>query len=172
MDMAQAWPPLRRQPVSTTALRFCAGNDEKVEAMERLNDKVVVVTGGARGIGATMAKAFAGEGAKVVVTDITDPSATVEAITKVGGQALGVKMDVTCNKEIAKMVETAEQAFGSIEGLLNNAGLFATIRLKPFWEISEDEWDEVVRVNTGAAFRSPRACCQVCAGAGAAKLST
>lgn len=121
--------------------------------MGRLEGKVAVVTGAARGIGATLAKAFAAEGAKVVVTDISDTAATVDAIKSVGGQALGAKMDVTNNDDIAAMVKTTEAAFGPIECLLNNAGMFATVKLKPFWEISEDEWDRVMRINVRGGFQ-------------------
>src|SRR5665213_2976732 len=119
----------------------------------RLQDKVAVVTGASRGIGATLAKAFAAEGAKVVVTDITDTGACVKAIKDAGGQAMGVKLDITSNDDIAAMVKDAESAFGPIELLLNNAGLFAKIQLKPFWEITEKDWDEVMRVNVRGGFQ-------------------
>jgi NAD(P)-dependent dehydrogenase (short-subunit alcohol dehydrogenase family) len=121
--------------------------------MGRLDGKVAVVTGASRGIGATLAKAFAGEGAKVVVTDIADTKACVDAIKAAGGQAIGHKVDVTNNADIAAMVKAAEVAFGPIELLLNNAGLFAKIQLKPFWEITEDEWDTVMRVNVRGGFQ-------------------
>jgi len=121
--------------------------------MGRLQDKVVAVTGAARGIGATLAKAFAAEGAKVVVTDVTDIGATVNAIKSKGGAAIGCKVDVTSNADIAAMVKAAEAAFGPIECLLNNAGLFAKIELKPFWELTEDEWDQVMRVNVRGGFQ-------------------
>src|SRR5262245_29443226 len=121
--------------------------------MGRLQGKVAVVTGAARGIGATLAKAFAAEGAKVVVTDVGDTAATVAAIKAAGGEAIGRKMDVNSNDEIAAMVKAAEEAFGPIECLLNNAGLFADIALKPFWELSEDEWDRVLRVNVRGGFQ-------------------
>lgn len=62
-------------------------------------------------------------------------------------------MDVTSNDDIGAMVRAAEQAFGSIECLLSNAGLFANIRLKPFWELSEDEWDLVMRVDVHGGFQ-------------------
>ena len=121
--------------------------------MGRLDNKVAVVTGASRGIGATLAKAFASEGAKVVVTDITDVGACVDAIKAAGGQAIGHKVDVTNNGDIAAMVKAAESVFGPIELLLNNAGLFAKIELKPFWEITEDEWDTVMRVNVRGGFQ-------------------
>ena len=121
--------------------------------MARLDGKVAVVTGASRGIGATLAQAFAREGAKVVVTDITDVGACIDAIKAVGGQAIGHKVDVTNNGDIAAMVKAVESAFGPIELLLNNAGLFAKIELKPFWEITEDEWDMVMRVNIRGGFQ-------------------
>jgi NAD(P)-dependent dehydrogenase (short-subunit alcohol dehydrogenase family) len=121
--------------------------------MGRLQDKVAVVTGAARGIGAALAQAFAAEGAKVAVTDITDTGNTVDAIKRAGGRAIGIKVDVTSNSDIAAMVTAVEREFGPIECLLNNAGMFATIRLKPFWELSEDEWDLVMRVNVRGGFQ-------------------
>jgi NAD(P)-dependent dehydrogenase (short-subunit alcohol dehydrogenase family) len=121
--------------------------------MGRLDSKVAVVTGASRGIGATLAKAFSAEGARVVVTDIADTAATVNAIKAAGGQAIGLKLDVTSNSDIAAMVQKTEAEFGPIELLLNNAGLFAKIQLKPFWEITEDDWDEVMRVNVRGGFQ-------------------
>ena len=121
--------------------------------MDRLKGKVVVVTGAARGIGATLAQAFAGEGAKVVVADISDTGKTVDAIKAAGGEAIGRKIDVTSNDDIAAMVKAAEDSFGPVECLLNNAGMFATIKLKPFWELTEDEWDQVMRVNVRGGFQ-------------------
>src|SRR5262245_59508976 len=121
--------------------------------MGRMQDKVAVVTGAARGIGATLARAFAAEGAKVVVTDIIDTAATVNAIKSKGGRAIGCRMDVTSNADIGAMVRAVESEFGPIECLLNNAGMFATMKLRPFWEISEDEWDQVLRVNVRGGFQ-------------------
>lgn len=125
--------------------------------MERLQGKVAAVTGAARGIGAAVAKAFAVEGAKLVIADISDTGPTVDAIKAAGGEAIGCKVDVTSNGDIAAMVQAAESAFGPIECLLNNAGMFATIRLKPFWELSEDEWDLVMRVNVRGGFQVTKA---------------
>ena len=121
--------------------------------MGRMQDKVTVVTGAGRGIGAVMAKAFAAEGARVVVTDVRDTSPTVDAINAAGGQALGLHMDVTSDADIANMVQRTEASFGPIECLMNNAGVFASVALKPFWEIPTDEWDMMMRVNVRGSWQ-------------------
>ncbi len=80
--------------------------------MNRLENKVAVITGAAQGIGATYAMAFAEEGAKVVVSDIHDPSSVVAEITEKGGSAIGVIADVTDNRALADLVEAAESNLG------------------------------------------------------------
>ena len=113
--------------------------------MGRMTGKVAVVTGAAQGIGRTYAEALAAEGAKVVVTDIQDTAEAVAAIKEAGGEAIGLETDVTSDDSLAAMVEAAESAFGPIEVLINNASIFATITLKPFTQLSNDEWDAVDR---------------------------
>ncbi len=121
--------------------------------MHDLKGKVAVVTGAAQGIGATFASALAAQGANVVVTDVADTAKAVAAIKGAGGTALGVQMDVTRNESIAAMVAQAEKIFGPIEILINNAGLFAALKLKPYSEISEEEWDRVMAVNVRGMFQ-------------------
>jgi len=125
--------------------------------MGRVNGKVAVVTGGAQGIGRAYAECLAAEGAKVVVTDIQDTSEVVDAIKKAGGEAIGLKTDVTSNVSLEAMVEAAETAFGPVELLVNNAAVFASIEMKPFTQISEDEWDLVMRVNVRGPFQAVKA---------------
>ena len=125
--------------------------------MARVKDKVAVVTGGAQGIGRAYAECLASEGAKVVVTDILDTNEAVDAIKKVGGDAIGLKTDVISNVSLESMVEEAEKAFGPIEILVNNAAVFASIEMKPFTQISEDEWDLVMRVNVRGPFQAVKA---------------
>ena len=125
--------------------------------MRAFEGDVALVTGAAQGIGAALAAALAGAGARVVVSDVQDTASTVQAIRSAGGQALGVRGDVTDNASIAEVVEAAEAAFGPIGILVNNAGLFANLKLKPFLEIDEREWDQVFRVNVRGVFQVTKA---------------
>ena len=95
--------------------------------MKRLEDKVAIVTGAAQGLGETYAKALAAEGAKVMVSDIDDPTRVVDEINGSNGVAAGIVCDVTDDIYIGSMVATTEKKFGSVEILVNNAALFAAI---------------------------------------------
>lgn len=125
--------------------------------MKRLNNKVAIVTGAAQGIGAAYAKGLAQQGAKVVLADLADPSVAVAEIIAAGGQAIGCKVDVTNSESLNAMVKQTEAEFGPVEILVNNAAIFAALELKPFWEISEDEWDLVMRVNARGPFQCTKA---------------
>lgn len=123
----------------------------------RLKDKVVVITGAAQGIGAAFALGMAEEGAKVVIAARSDSSAVVNQIIAFGGQAIGCNVDVNDNASLQAMVEKTEAEFGPIEVLINNAALFSSITLKPFTEIDEDEWDQVMKVNVRGPFQCAKA---------------
>ncbi|MGI9221316.1 MAG: SDR family NAD(P)-dependent oxidoreductase [Woeseiaceae bacterium] len=125
--------------------------------MGRMSGKVAVITGAAQGIGRTYAEALAAEGAKVVVTDIQDTDDAVAAIKAAGGEAIGLNTDVTSDESLQAMVDQTEAAFGPIEVLINNASIFATLTLKPFTQISNDEWDAVMRVNVRGPFQATKA---------------
>jgi NAD(P)-dependent dehydrogenase (short-subunit alcohol dehydrogenase family) len=125
--------------------------------MSTLDGKVAIVTGSAQGIGATLAVSLARQGAAVVVCDIQQPAATVAEITANGGRAIGFVTDVTDNTSLAALVAGAEDAFGPVSVLINNAGLFGTLELKPFMQITEDEWDRVFRVNARGVFQATKA---------------
>jgi 3alpha(or 20beta)-hydroxysteroid dehydrogenase len=90
----------------------------------RLNGKVALISGGARGMGAEEARIFAREGAKVVIGDISeDDGKAVEAqIAEAGGQALFIRLDVTQEADWAKAVDQAVSSFGKLDVLVNNAG--------------------------------------------------
>ncbi len=125
--------------------------------MSRLDGKVAVVTGAAQGIGETYAKALAAEGARVVVSDVADPSRVVDEITNAGGKAIGAIADVTDDGSLSALVTAAEAAFGPIEILVNNAGLFAALRLTPIMQIPNEEWDRVMTVNVRGTVQTTRA---------------
>ncbi|OED35996.1 dehydrogenase [Chromatiales bacterium (ex Bugula neritina AB1)] len=115
--------------------------------MGRLDNKTAIITGAAQGIGALMAKVMADEGAKVLVTDVQDTSAAVKAITDAGGTAKGMKVDITDNDDLKAMVDTATGELGGLDIMVNNAAIFATLTPKPFFEISDEEFDTIMRVN-------------------------
>ena len=125
--------------------------------MGRVEGKVAVVTGAAQGIGRAYAECLAKEGAKVVVTDVQDTSETLSAITDTGGNAIGLNVDVTSNESLQEMVTVAESEFGPVDILINNAAVFASLEVKPFTEISEEEWDLVMRVNLRGPFQAVKA---------------
>lgn len=125
--------------------------------MDRLKDKVAVVTGAAQGIGETYAKAMAAEGAKVVVSDIADTDRVVKEIQSAGGTAMGVSADVTNDDSLAAMVEATEAELGNIEVLISNAALFTALRLTPIMQMSNEDWDRVMTVNVRGTFQSTKA---------------
>ena len=138
--------------------------------MSRLEGKTAVITGAAQGIGAIMAKAMADEGAKVLVTDVQDTAGAVKAIADAGGTARGMKVDVTSNDDIAAMVETATSSLGGIDIMVNNAAIFAAIKPKPFFEIDDDEFDAIMRVNVRSVHQVMRAVVPAMIKAGGGKI--
>jgi 3-oxoacyl-[acyl-carrier protein] reductase len=113
----------------------------------RLKDKVAIVTGAARGIGQSFAQRLAREGAKVVAADVLDVAETVKGIADSGGTALGVRADVTSGESTRRMAEQAVQAYGRIDVLVNNAGLYGGLKTKALDAIPEEEWDRVFAIN-------------------------
>ena len=119
--------------------------------MGRLEGKVALVTGSARGIGAATAARFAAEGAAVVIADRRDElGAEVEkAIRDQGGRASFVHLDIVSEKEWSRAVAFATDEFGGLDVLVNNAGI---IRVKPFVETTLDELQKVLDTNLVGAF--------------------
>ena len=103
--------------------------------MGRLSNRTVIVTGAAQGIGAAYAEALAKEGARLSVCDLQIPNATVSAIRRAGGEAIGNACDISDPAAVARMVQQTKDKFGTIDGLVNNAAMFATIKPKRFEEI-------------------------------------
>jgi NAD(P)-dependent dehydrogenase (short-subunit alcohol dehydrogenase family) len=123
----------------------------------RLEGKVAVVTGSARGLGRAYALRLAKEGAKIVVADILDGKETVDLVRQQGGDAIYVNTDVTSEESTQDMARKAIEKFGRIDILINNAALFATITKKPFFEIPAKEWDAVMAVNLKGPFLCSKA---------------
>lgn len=119
--------------------------------MGRLDGKVVLISGGARGQGATEAKMMAGEGAKVVFGDILDDEGKmVEAeIAEVGHEATYVHLDVTKEADWTAAVQTAVDRYGKLDILVNNAGIL--IR-KSIEETTEEDWDRIMAINAKGVF--------------------
>ena len=125
-----------------------------------LEDRVAIVTGGAKGIGRAISERFAAEGAKVVVADIAKPEAekTLQAIEAAGGEALTVVCDVTNADQVRKMADAAVAAFGKIDILVNNAGALLGGVTKPnnLASITEEAWDRMLDLNLKGAFLCSR----------------
>jgi NAD(P)-dependent dehydrogenase (short-subunit alcohol dehydrogenase family) len=119
----------------------------------RLKDKVAVITGAASGIGRESALLFAGEGAAVVACDINESGAaeTVSEIRKNDGQALGVRVDVSRASDCQKMIELAEEQFGAINILFNNAGIMDG-RDDNAVTTEEEIWDLTMGINLKGVF--------------------
>jgi 3-oxoacyl-[acyl-carrier protein] reductase len=125
--------------------------------MSKLTDKVALVTGGSRGIGAAIAKRLAADGATVAITyakDASAASAVVKAIELDGGKAIAIQADATDGKAVRRAVEKAVATFGRLDVLVNNAG---TAIPKPFEESTLDEMDRVLDINVRGVFVATQA---------------
>jgi len=112
-----------------------------------VRDKVVVITGAARGIGQEFARSLAAAGAFVVAADISDWSATLDLIKADNGKAIGVTLDVRSAESASDMTCAATRAFGRVDALINNAALYGALRGGRFDAIAEMEWDAAMAVN-------------------------
>ena len=117
----------------------------------RLERKVVLISGGARGMGAVEAKLFANEGAKVIIGDmLEDEGHQVEAeINETGGECLFVPLDVTDEDAWQKAVDDGVSRFGKLDILVNNAGIYRT---NDVLETTSAEWDQVMDINAKGVF--------------------
>tara|TARA_E500000331_G_scaffold240462_1_gene230848 strand:- start:592 stop:1341 length:750 start_codon:yes stop_codon:yes gene_type:complete len=116
----------------------------------RLKDKIAIVTGAASGMGASTAKTFASEGAKVIVTDLTGDEGTVvvDDITAVGGEARFLKLNVASEADWASVVSETVSAFGRIDILVNNAGISGSHPDR----LNTATWDEQMNIYAKGAF--------------------
>lgn len=124
----------------------------------RLKEKVIIITGGASGLGKTFSIGLAAEGAKIAVcSHSTDPEPVVEEIKRRGGEAIGLRVDVRDVKSTEEMAAKTKKAFGRIDVLVANAGIYGQLKPQPFENIDPDEWDWVMAVNLKGPFLSARA---------------
>lgn len=117
----------------------------------RLKDKIALVTGGARGIGLACARAFAREGAAVVIADVNGDGARASAdeIAKTGARTLALAVNVADPASVQAMVAAVIEKFGRIDILMNNAGVGGNT---PFLETSLEDWNRIVSINLTGAF--------------------
>ncbi|HED04274.1 MAG TPA: SDR family oxidoreductase [Candidatus Fraserbacteria bacterium] len=113
-----------------------------------VKDRVIIVTGGVGELGSAMARRLVVEGAKVVLADVRDGTALESELNQIG-VAKYVKTDVTQEADTCRMAEDTRQAFGRIDVLINNAGIYTG---KPFEEITLEDWQQRMRVNLDGAF--------------------
>lgn len=117
----------------------------------RLKDKVAVVTGSGRGIGEGIALRFAEEGAKIVVNDVDEANANavVQKIKELGSDAVAVIGSVASREVVQKMVDTAVSVFGTIDIMVNNAGITRDVILH---KMTDEQWNDVIAVNLTGVF--------------------
>lgn len=120
--------------------------------MKRVENKVIIITGGASGIGKKTSQVLASEGAKVAITDIDDDSGqeAAEGIRNAGDTAKYWHMDTSNEEEVKDAFAAIEDEFGSINGLVNNAGIEGVD--KPTHEVTMEEWQQVIDVNVNGVF--------------------
>lgn len=121
-----------------------------------LQDKVAIITGSSRGIGAEIARTLAGAGAKVVVNFTANPSAAkavCAAITEAGGESLAVKADVSDSAQVRMLFDTTIERFKRLDILVNNAGVLLSRQIA---DISDEEFDRVLNINIKGVFYALR----------------
>lgn len=123
--------------------------------MKKLEGQVVIVTGGARGIGEGICKVFCNEGAIVALWDVLDEGQkTADKIAKNGGEIFYQNVDVSSQESVDKAVAKLISEYGKIDVLINNAGI---IRDRSILKMSREEWDQVMRVNVDSLYITAKA---------------
>jgi NAD(P)-dependent dehydrogenase (short-subunit alcohol dehydrogenase family) len=121
--------------------------------MGALDGKVAVVTGAAQGIGRAIAEGLDAEGAQIVVADLRGAEQAAQAFD----DGVGITVDVSKEDDVRRMAEEAVTQCGGIDVLVNNAGLYASLAMRPFEQIPLDEWRQVMDVNVASMFLTCRA---------------
>ncbi len=126
----------------------------------RLNNKVAIVTGGAKGLGRAFAIKMAEAGASIMLVtrqDLNNLNVTLKQIEDFGGNAISFQADVSREEDMLAMADAAVRAYGRIDILVNNAAVYDGIQRKPFFKIDLNEWDQVMAVNVKGAFLATKA---------------
>ena len=122
----------------------------------RLENKVGIITGSARGLGRAIALRFAKEGAKLTICDILDCKAVVKEIEAIGGEVLALRTDITSENNTTEMARKTIERYGRIDILVNNAGAIGGIEIrdfvKPVEEIVSEDWNRYLEVNIKGTF--------------------
>jgi NAD(P)-dependent dehydrogenase (short-subunit alcohol dehydrogenase family) len=118
-----------------------------------LDGKVAIVTGGAQGIGRAIADRLAADGARIVIADLKG----AEDAAADFGEGVGLTVDVSSEDDVARMAAETVEHCGAIDVLVNNAGLYASLAMRPFEQIPVDEWRQVMDVNVLSMFLTCRA---------------
>lgn len=112
-----------------------------------VQDKVVAITGAARGLGQEFARSLAAGGAKIVAGDVNDCGETLDLVAAAGGSGIAARLDVTDAGACRAMIEEGVRAFGRLDALVNNAALYGALHGGRFDAIAETEWDAAMAVN-------------------------
>jgi NAD(P)-dependent dehydrogenase (short-subunit alcohol dehydrogenase family) len=118
-----------------------------------LQGRVAIVTGAAQGIGRAIAEGLAGEGARIVVADLKGAEEAASAFA----DGIGLTVDVADEQEVQRLTAETVERCGRIDVLVNNAGLYASLAMRPFEEIPLEEWRRVMDVNVASMFLTCRA---------------
>lgn len=130
--------------------------------MHTLKDKAVIVTGAARGIGKAIAECFAKEQTKIVLVDMNEETLkkTKDEMSSIGAKAHFVKADVSKSQDVERVVDETIKTFGTVDILINNAGI---VRDSTLLKMSEEKFDAVISVNLKGVFLCGQACARVMA---------
>lgn len=136
----------------------------------RLQNRVAIVTGGARGIGQATAELFAKEGAKVIIWDLLDEGVeTAQGINDNGGVAEFMKISITDKEAVEAAVSDIVQRYGTIDILINNAGI---TKDKTLLKMTDEQWHAVINVNLTGVFYCTRAVAEVMKSKGYGRIVT
>lgn len=133
-----------------------------------LDNKTAVITGGAQGIGAAIARAFAEHGARIVIGDV-DAAQAQRTATELGADAIGIGCDVTDGASVTALLDAARSAFGSVDIMVNNAGITRDATMR---KMTEAQFDDVIAVNLRGTWNGTRLAAAIMRESGGGRSST